>query len=78
MSEKAPAKKVYFVARLMRGMVCGLVMGSILYIVVDILGKAVNTIAARNVIPVDGYSLLALGLGLFAAVGIELCKELTE
>jgi len=59
-------------------MVCGLVMGGILYIIVDILGKAVNVIATRNIIPVDGYSLLALGLGLFAGVGIELCKELAE
>jgi len=77
MSENPP-KKVYFVARLMRGMVCGLVMGGILYIVIDILGKAVNMIAGGDVIPVAGYSLLALGLGLFAGVGIELCKELTE
>jgi len=78
MSKEEKRKKVFFASRMMRGLVNGLVMGGVLYVVLDILGRAVNALAGTGILNVTGYALLGLGLGIFAGIGIEICKELTE
>jgi len=78
MSKEEKRKRVFFAARMMRGLVNGLVMGGVLYVVLDILGRAVNALAGTGILNVTGYALLGLGLGIFAGIGIEICKELTE
>jgi len=78
MGEEPARGKVYFPARLIRGLVNGIVCGGILYCVFDILCRAVNVLAAATVLNPTGYAMLGLGLGIFAGVGIDLTKEIVE
>ena len=70
--------KIKFGQRLIRGIVYGIASGGVIYMVVYILATAVNHIANSNVLDQTGLSLLGLGLGMFAGIGIELSKDFEE
>ena len=69
---------IKFGARIVRGFIYGISLGGIVYLVLNLLSNAINTLAGSTLVNPGAAGLIGFGLTLFASVGIELSKEMEE
>ena len=69
-------KKPKWGARLVRGFVYGLTLGFTLFVIGNTAANAINAAATTTVVNAQAWGLMGFVVGLGAAIGIEISKEM--